>query len=115
MAEALVSAVVSGLLSRRLREKTVHRGRSKELWEEEQNLYDVLVPLLGPPQGETIKPEELINGYLRLRKGIGNAASALGAMALLWSSVVLLGGFVSDLRVKDFWFVTVLSFVMASK
>jgi hypothetical protein len=60
-------------------------------------------------------PEELINSYLKLRTATGNIAGGLGVLALLWCTVVLLGGFVSDLRLKDFWFLTVLSFIMASK
>jgi hypothetical protein len=34
---------------------------------------------------------------------------------LLWSTVVLLGGFVSVLRIKDFWILTGLSFLMACR
>ncbi|CAL5077790.1 unnamed protein product [Urochloa decumbens] len=63
-------------------------------------------------------PEELMNSYysyLKLRTATGNIAGGLGVLALLWSTVVLLGGFVSDLRVKYFWFITVVCFMMASK
>lgn len=60
------------------------------------------------------RPEELmINRYLKLRMATGNIVSALGFLALLWSTVVLLGGFVGDLLVKEFWVVTALSFLMS--
>jgi hypothetical protein len=62
-----------------------------------------------------IRPEELINGYAKARAGARNIVSAFGVLALLWSTVVVLGGFVSVLKMKDFWFLTVLSFIMACK
>ncbi|XP_066393041.1 uncharacterized protein [Miscanthus floridulus] len=42
-----------------------------------------------------------------------NITSGLGTLALLWSTVVLLGGFVAVLGMKDFWTLTLLSFLMA--
>ncbi|RLN34957.1 uncharacterized protein C2845_PM03G18480 [Panicum miliaceum] len=61
------------------------------------------------------RPEELLNSYLKLRMATGNIASGLGVLALLWSTVVLLGGLVSDLPMRQFWIITVISFVMACK
>lgn len=43
-----------------------------------------------------------------------NYGSGLAFLALTWSTVVLLGGFISELRVKEFWFLTTTSFIMAS-
>lgn len=63
--------------------------------------------------GKTGRPEELFNRYVTLRTATGNIASAPGVLALLWSTVVLLGGFVSVLSVKEFWVLTSLSFLMA--
>uniref|UniRef100_K4A2E5 Uncharacterized protein n=1 Tax=Setaria italica TaxID=4555 RepID=K4A2E5_SETIT len=65
-------------------------------------------------EGDVGRPEELmINSYVRLRAANGNIASALGFLALLWSTVVVLGGFIDDLQLKEFWVLTALSFLMA--
>ncbi|CAD6221642.1 unnamed protein product [Miscanthus lutarioriparius] len=61
------------------------------------------------------RPEELINRYVRLMTATANITSGLGALALLWSTVVLLGGFVAVLGMKDFWTLTLLSFLMACR
>ncbi|KAF7051677.1 hypothetical protein CFC21_059892 [Triticum aestivum] len=65
--------------------------------------------------GADQRPEELINYYAMSSSAARNIASAAGFFALLWSTVVLLGGFVSVLPVKDFWFLSLLSFLMASR
>lgn len=60
------------------------------------------------------RPEVLmINRYVRLRTATGNIVSALGFLALMWSTVVLLGGFIDDLLFKEFWVLTALSFLLA--
>ncbi|KAJ1287478.1 hypothetical protein BS78_02G012900 [Paspalum vaginatum] len=59
-------------------------------------------------------PEELINRFLKLLTATANIAAGAGTLALLWSTVVLLGGFVSILLIKEFWLLTALSFLMAS-
>lgn len=61
------------------------------------------------------RPELMINSYVKIQTATGNIAGALGFLALLWSTVVLLGGFVTVLLLKEFWLVTLLSFLMASK
>ncbi|KAL6850331.1 hypothetical protein ACP4OV_020958 [Aristida adscensionis] len=49
----------------------------------------------------------VIHAYLR------TAVRLLGSLLLLWSTVVLLGGFVSSLQTKDFWFITIISIIQA--
>ncbi|CAD6221647.1 unnamed protein product [Miscanthus lutarioriparius] len=61
------------------------------------------------------RPEELINHYVRLMTATANITSGLGTLALLWSTVVLLGGFVAVLGMKDFWTLTLLSFLLACR
>jgi len=65
---------------------------------------------------EVGRPEELmINRATRLWKDTGDIASALGYLAVFWSTVVLLGGFVGDLLLKEFWVLTALSIIMSFK
>ncbi|XBH88590.1 hypothetical protein VPH35_075859 [Triticum aestivum] len=61
------------------------------------------------------RPGEVINYYVKSWVAGQNIASAAGYVALLLSTVVLLGGFVSVLSIKDFWTLSVLSFLMASQ
>ncbi|CAL5091936.1 unnamed protein product [Urochloa decumbens] len=65
--------------------------------------------------GHATRPEELMNSLLKLRTATRNIANGLGVLALLWSTVVLLGGFVSVLRLKEFWVLTAMSILMASR
>jgi hypothetical protein len=65
--------------------------------------------------GEPGRPEEMINHYVKLLAATRNIASGLGVLALLWSTVVLLGGFISILRIKEFWVLTGLSILMACR
>uniref|UniRef100_K4A0F5 Uncharacterized protein n=1 Tax=Setaria italica TaxID=4555 RepID=K4A0F5_SETIT len=61
------------------------------------------------------RPEEIINRYVRLQTATANITRGLGTLALLWSTVVLFGGFVSILPVKEFWFLAGLTIPMACR
>ena len=58
------------------------------------------------------RPEvKFINAVLRTYVLMGLKGS--GALVVLWATVVLLGGFVSKLEAKDFWYITFIAFVQA--
>ncbi|CAM0148818.1 unnamed protein product [Urochloa decumbens] len=60
------------------------------------------------------RPEEkLINDYAVLQATARKIAIGLAYLSLTWSTVVLLGGFVSNLELIDFWFLTAISTVFA--
>ncbi|VAH10454.1 unnamed protein product [Triticum turgidum subsp. durum] len=68
----------------------------------------------GPP-GEQARLEEVsLNSYVLLQTYILMGVTGLGYLALTWSTVVLLGGFVTSLGNKDFWCLTGISMVQAA-
>lgn len=62
---------------------------------------------------EHIKLDAPIFGSVTATTYILKAMTGLGYLALMWSTVVLLGGFVTVLQKKDFWSVTIISMVQA--
>lgn len=61
------------------------------------------------------RPEvRIINRYVRFRTSMMLVFKAVGSLALLWSTVVLLGGFVTLLNKVDFRYLTFIGFVQAA-
>ncbi|WVZ50974.1 hypothetical protein U9M48_002170 [Paspalum notatum var. saurae] len=61
------------------------------------------------------RPEvRFINTYVVVRTYVLTMLKGIGALVLLWATVVLLGGFVSSLQKKDFWYISFISFVQAA-
>ncbi|KAJ1275927.1 hypothetical protein BS78_05G173800 [Paspalum vaginatum] len=61
------------------------------------------------------RPEvRLINTYAVLRTYFLMALRGTGALLFLWATAVLLGGFVSSLKKKDFWYISFIAFVQAA-
>ncbi|XP_045089763.1 uncharacterized protein [Aegilops tauschii subsp. strangulata] len=61
------------------------------------------------------RPEvRILNKYAVSMAYIRIGVKNMGALALLWATVVLLGGFVSDLRRIDFWYLTIIAFIQAA-
>lgn len=61
------------------------------------------------------RPEvRIINRYVRIRTCLMMVLRAVGSLALLWATVVLLGGFVTLLKKVDFWYLTLIGFVQAA-
>lgn len=60
------------------------------------------------------RPEvRIINKYALLAAYVRIALKSIGALMLLWATVVLLGGFVDDLKKVDFWILTSIAFLQA--
>ncbi|KAL6614911.1 hypothetical protein ACP70R_037181 [Stipagrostis hirtigluma subsp. patula] len=59
------------------------------------------------------KPEKSLNRFVRIVAFGEWAGNAFGALAFLWATVVLLGGFCKDLHPDDFRFATVVIFMEA--
>jgi hypothetical protein len=57
----------------------------------------------------------LINDYLLLESAARKVATGLAYLLLTWSTVVLLGGFVSVLKLIDFWCLAAISTSFAVK
>ena len=56
----------------------------------------------------------IINRYAVIRAYLLKAIKMVGSLALLWSTVVLLGGFVTALTAEDFWYLTIIGFMQAA-
>ncbi|RLN24143.1 hypothetical protein C2845_PM07G04520 [Panicum miliaceum] len=56
----------------------------------------------------------IINRYAVIRAYLLKAIKLVGSLALLWSTVVLLGGFVTALKKKDFSCLTLIGFMQAA-
>jgi hypothetical protein len=55
-----------------------------------------------------------INDVAITQAVIGKLVTGVGYLSLTWSTVVLLGGFVSAVPINEFWFLTAISLVLAS-
>lgn len=63
-----------------------------------------------------LRPEEKsLNIYVLWQAYVLMAVTGLGYLALTWSTVVLLGGFVTTLGKKDFWCLTAISMIHAAR
>ncbi|KAF2924241.1 hypothetical protein DAI22_07g255500 [Oryza sativa Japonica Group] len=59
-------------------------------------------------------PEKWLNFFVRLLAGIESVGNALGTLAFTWATVVLLGGYPSNLK-GDFGFATAIFFLEATR
>ncbi|XP_020578219.1 uncharacterized protein LOC110023248 [Phalaenopsis equestris] len=60
-------------------------------------------------------PEKKLTLFALRLAIIEKSASGLGQLAFIWATVVLLGGFASALKPKDFWFVTIILVVEGAR
>uniref|UniRef100_A0A453HJY2 Vesicle transport protein n=1 Tax=Aegilops tauschii subsp. strangulata TaxID=200361 RepID=A0A453HJY2_AEGTS len=61
------------------------------------------------------REEMSLNRYAAMQAYLLMGVTGLGYLALLWSTVVLLGGFVTALGKKDFWCLTAISMIQAAR
>uniref|UniRef100_I1PSB3 Uncharacterized protein n=1 Tax=Oryza glaberrima TaxID=4538 RepID=I1PSB3_ORYGL len=58
-------------------------------------------------------PEDFLNTVLLCTAFLYKAMNTIGTLATIWATVVLLGGFSTLIKKKDFWYVTVIAFVQS--
>lgn len=59
------------------------------------------------------KLERRLNRFVRFVAFGEWAGNAFGALAFLWATGVVLGGFCTSLKPEDFWFATIMIFIEA--
>jgi len=67
------------------------------------------------PWSQDTREELALNLSLLEEAFLQLLASGLGALALVWATVVLLGGFSTMLGTMDFWFTTAVVFVETAR
>lgn len=60
-------------------------------------------------------PEKKLTLFALRLAILEKAASGLGTLGFVWATVVLLGGFAVTLKIKDFWFVTVILLIEGTR
>ncbi|WVZ95200.1 hypothetical protein U9M48_040994 [Paspalum notatum var. saurae] len=71
----------------------------------------------GPPNQLPTERKEvmMLNRYAKFMAFISMAVHGLGVLALTWSTVVLLGGYVTALGKNEFWCLTIISMIQAAR
>ncbi|KAF7067275.1 hypothetical protein CFC21_073183 [Triticum aestivum] len=59
----------------------------------------------------TSLPEECLNVAILCKAFVSKVMNGLGALATIWATVVLLGGFAVLIKKQDFWYVTIVALV----
>ncbi|TVU43550.1 hypothetical protein EJB05_10029, partial [Eragrostis curvula] len=76
--------------------------------------HRVRMPVLGAGKSQGAKPEKQLNRFVRVVAFIERAGNALGTLAFGWATVILLGGYPTELSEdKDFWYTTTIVFLEA--
>ncbi|XP_040382152.1 uncharacterized protein LOC102711907 [Oryza brachyantha] len=69
----------------------------------------------GVDDGVAVVPERKVTLFALHVAVLEKAASHVGAVCFVWATVVLLGGFASDLDARDFWLVTAILLVEGTR
>lgn len=87
-------------------------------------MANLMTPTVNQPPGRDYElgedglcklPEERLNNMIRWTAFFYNAMQGFGKLALVWATVVLLGGFAVLIKPIDFWFSTVIVFIEAAR
>ena len=60
-----------------------------------------------------MEAQKWLNAFVRFVAFLERVGNALGTLAFIWATVVVLGGFITDLVRKDFGFATAIVFLEA--
>ena len=91
------------------------RLQGREKWNEEQQGQGSQDELDAFSEELRRRPDvRIINKYAVVAAYVRITLKSIGALLLLWATVVLLGGFVSDLSRIDFWYLTIIGFIQAA-
>jgi hypothetical protein len=77
---------------------------------------EVCVPVVStPPKFRLDDPVKKITWSAGKLALLENTASGFAALALIWSTVVVLGGYGTSIETPDFWFVTIISLIEGTR
>ena len=88
------------------------------VFEPQTEQYDCNAEALHPATNTSMEeeaPEKKLTLFAFGLAVLEKSASGIGALGFIWATAVLLGGFISALETKDFWFITVILLVEGNR